>query len=87
MPKLLVVQELADSLRVSKANIYAKVPGREIPLLKLGARVLFDPEDIARWLIERKVAVPPCLSDCATARRPVGAERRKVDSIERGLGQ
>ena len=50
MSQLLNVKELCEYLRVSKPTVYRMTSQREIPMIKLGNRVLFDKEKIDEWL-------------------------------------
>jgi len=53
-PRLLRVPELAALLGVHEKTIYDWVARRRLPCLRLGNRLRFDPNDIARWLASRK---------------------------------
>ena len=46
--------ELSEHLAVPKATIYSWVRRGDIPFVKLGGVVRFDPEEINDWLRERK---------------------------------
>lgn len=54
LPKLLRPAELSDHLGVPKATIYSWVRRGDIPFVKLGGLVRFDPEEITNWIKERK---------------------------------
>jgi excisionase family DNA binding protein len=47
---LLTVADLAQLLRTTPRGIYNRVHRREIPHVKIGARVYFDPAVIRTWL-------------------------------------
>jgi excisionase family DNA binding protein len=53
LTKLLSVKELAILLGVHRVTIYDWVSQRMIPFVKVGARTMFDPREIERWLRER----------------------------------
>ena len=42
--------ELAKSLKVSKAFIYGRVHQKRIPFRKIGNRVRFKPDEIDQWI-------------------------------------
>jgi len=44
--KLLSVVQMAERLGVAKSTLYALAKARRIPHLKIGDRVLFDPEKV-----------------------------------------
>lgn len=48
--RLINIDELAEMLSVKKATIYWWIRGNQIPHLKLGRLVRFDPERIDEWL-------------------------------------
>lgn len=53
MADLLSVSEVARRLGVSVHTIYAWAAEGRLPLVKLGKRTLFDPDEIQRWVSER----------------------------------
>ena len=55
MKQYLDIDELASRLRMSKSTIYGMTSKRLLPFLSVGRRVLFDPEQIERWLADRQV--------------------------------
>lgn len=57
MKQYIDIDELAGLIHVSKSQIYMMTSTRRIPHLKVGRRVLFDPERIERWMIEKRVEV------------------------------
>jgi excisionase family DNA binding protein len=57
MNKLLSVEEVADLLGLKQATIYKYRLQGAIPYIKLGTRVLFDPEELYKWV--RSHAVKP----------------------------
>lgn len=48
--RLLTVPEVAELLRLSPAAIYALTYRRQIPFIRIGRRLRFDPETISDWL-------------------------------------
>ena len=48
--KYLTITELCDYLSASKSTIYKKTMRKEIPFVKNGGKVLFNREEIDRWL-------------------------------------
>ena len=52
---LLSVQEAAEALAVCPKTLWAHtVPRGTIPCLKIGTRVLYDPEDLRAWIESQK---------------------------------
>ena len=58
--KLISVDEAAERLGLKASTIRKYVLMQHIPFVKLGARVLFDPDRLDRWVAEH-------------AREPVGS--------------
>jgi len=56
--KYLSPQELATMLGVSKLTVYGWTSRQQIPFYRIGRLVRFRPEEVERWLTERKVE--PC---------------------------
>ena len=50
VPMFLTPCEAARLLRTSKGAIYCLVKRREIPVIRIGRRLLFDREELLRWL-------------------------------------
>ena len=50
-------REVAEYLDSTQGTIAVKTSKRQIPHLKVGARVLYDVEEIDRWLAARRVPV------------------------------
>lgn len=50
MLDLLTIQDVARILRTSRFFIYRKVESGEIPALKVGRLLRFDPAAIEKWL-------------------------------------
>ena len=55
LPKLRSIQEVAEALNIAPITLYKLVSAKRIPFVKLGSRVLFEPEKIAAWIEERSV--------------------------------
>ena len=51
------IQQAADILCLSKAHIYRLTSRRKIPFMKLGQRVVFDPEKLRQWAESHAVAI------------------------------
>lgn len=50
LPNLLTVAELVPLLGISRTTVYEMVTKRQIPHLRIGMMIRFDPGEIARWL-------------------------------------
>ncbi len=48
--KLINVNELAKVLGISVQTVYAWVSRRRLPIVKVGRRTMFNPEEIDRWV-------------------------------------
>ena len=57
MTNLLSVREAADFLGLKPVTIYKYINSRSIPFIKIGRRVLFEPEDLESWLKDKKIPV------------------------------
>lgn len=55
LPKLLSIQQVAEALNIAKITVYKMVSAKRIPFVKLGSRVLFEPEKIAAWIEEQSI--------------------------------
>ncbi len=51
---MLDIHELSKELKISESGIYQWVSQKKIPFVKMGRAVRFDPEDIKKWLEEKK---------------------------------
>jgi len=49
------VQELACFLNTSRGAVYKLVKRRQVPHIRIGKRVLFDPEGIRAWIDRRRI--------------------------------
>ena len=56
--RYLDVQELASYIRSTPASVRQLIHRRRLPFIKRGSRVLFDREEIDRFLAEHSVEVP-----------------------------
>ena len=52
---LLNVAQAADRLGLSVHTIRKYIELRRLPFVKIGARVLFDPEELERFIDDRRV--------------------------------
>lgn len=52
--RLLSIVQIAQQLGVSVKTIYGWVYLRQIPFVKMGRLVKFDPRDIAKWIETKK---------------------------------
>jgi excisionase family DNA binding protein len=51
MKRLLTIEEVAENLRVSVMTVrWLRQEGRFAPAIRVGRRLLWDPDDLARWL-------------------------------------
>lgn len=55
MKKLLTIDEAVEYLRVSKPLIYKLTSQKQIPYIKIGARIVFDLERLNNWLVSNAV--------------------------------
>jgi excisionase family DNA binding protein len=59
MQPLLDIKTAARLLGVAPSTLYDWCAHRQIPYLKVGRRTLFDPEELQRWLEQRRVRATP----------------------------
>jgi excisionase family DNA binding protein len=50
MMALIDILECARLLNLKKQTVYNKVCAREIPFIKIGGKLLFDPEKLQVWV-------------------------------------
>jgi excisionase family DNA binding protein len=50
MEKLLSVDDVADLLGLARCTVYAWASRRRLPALKIGARLMFRPSEIQKWI-------------------------------------
>ncbi len=55
LPKLLSVREISKILGVAEITIRKFCCAKKIPYIKLGGRVLFDPEKISTWVEKQSI--------------------------------
>jgi excisionase family DNA binding protein len=62
-PRLLSRPETAELLGVSERTLFALTKRGDVPAVRIGGRVLYDPRDLVGFIDSRKVAshrpVPP----------------------------
>lgn len=59
LPPLLKAEEVAELLRTTRKAIYAMVERGSIPYVRVSPkRVLFDRDELLRWLDERRAPSP-----------------------------
>jgi len=51
------IEEAAKFTGLAIATLRKYVVSRAIPFIKIGARVVFDSEDLTKWLEDKKVEV------------------------------
>ena len=52
---LKTVPEIAKDLRISPAKVYLMVESNEIPHIRVGRKILFQPDRLHEWLNQREV--------------------------------
>jgi len=57
LKKYLNVKELSGLTGLKQSTIYQWVSQRKIPYIKLGKKILFDPDKINKWIDENTVKV------------------------------
>lgn len=75
---LLTVGELAAWLRLAPQTIRNYVSAKRIPVVKLGARCLFDPAEVRRWIkahAQREADLSAVLDRRGRRRSPRGSGR------------
>ena len=55
MQKLLNIQQAADLLGLKVKTLYTYICKKKIPYVKLGGRVLFQPEKLETWVEQRAI--------------------------------
>jgi excisionase family DNA binding protein len=82
MMNLLSVSQVARSLGVSRHTVYVWSAEGRMPMVKLGKRTLFHPDEIERWVSERSfhehgtanLAASPASAEAAETTRTRGQE-------------
>jgi excisionase family DNA binding protein len=55
--KFLTVDDVAEMLSLTRQRVYRMVRAGELPIVRVGTRAIrFDPEELARWVDDRRVA-------------------------------
>jgi excisionase family DNA binding protein len=55
MQKLLSIREASEFLGLKVPTLYKYICSKKIPYVKLGSRVLFDPEKLMMWVEKNSV--------------------------------
>jgi len=55
MQKLLHIEETSELIGLAVPTIYKAVCQKKIPFIKIGGRLLFDPERLKKWVDSHKV--------------------------------
>jgi excisionase family DNA binding protein len=55
-PLLLSVEEAAHAMRVSRRTLFTLTKDEGLPCVRLGSRVLYDPNDLRAWIHKHKAA-------------------------------
>jgi excisionase family DNA binding protein len=53
-PKLLTARDAAKALAVCEKTLWAITDRGEIPVVRIGRSVRYDPQDLSRWIESRK---------------------------------
>lgn len=53
--KLLNIKEASEFLRISEITLYKYVSKRSVPFIKVGRKVLFNLEDLEKWVENKRV--------------------------------
>jgi excisionase family DNA binding protein len=57
LPQLFTMDQLAENLGVTPRDVRRLIDERQVPFLRVGSFIRFDPSEIARWLDSRRVPV------------------------------
>lgn len=57
--RLLRAAEAADVLAISKRKLWELTNRREIPALRIGRAVRYDPQDLEAWILRQKRQFKP----------------------------
>jgi excisionase family DNA binding protein len=55
-PILIGAREAAKALGVCERTVWTLTQDEGLPFIKVGRRVLFDPQDLKEWVVRRKNA-------------------------------
>jgi len=53
-PKLMTVRDAAKALAICEKTLWALTERGEIPVVRIGRSVRYDPQDLSRWIESRK---------------------------------
>jgi excisionase family DNA binding protein len=61
-PLLMTAQQAADALAISPRLLWTLTHGRQIPCIRIGRSVRYDPTDLQTWIASQKQTrhVPAC---------------------------
>lgn len=59
MKRLLSVKEAANYLGIAQWTLRGWVSRKRVPVVKLGRRTLFDPQDLSEWIARHKQPARP----------------------------
>lgn len=86
MNQLLNVDETANLLGLSPHTLYRWVLEGRVPTVRLGRRLLFDPEALRAWVVARSRECAPPAAGTTTGHRPDGAPQGADDRNGAGAG-
>jgi predicted DNA-binding transcriptional regulator AlpA len=56
LPRLIHAGVVADSIGKSPKTVYKMAQRRQLPSVKFGSNVMFDPEEINQWIDDHRIA-------------------------------
>jgi predicted DNA-binding transcriptional regulator AlpA len=56
LPKLIHAKVVADSIGKSPKTVYKMAQRRQLPSIKFGSNVMFDPDEVRQWIDEHRIA-------------------------------
>lgn len=65
-PLVLNVREAAKLLSISERTLFTITKRGEMPAVRIGSRVLYDPADLANYVQRRKATASPAPLPCDT---------------------
>jgi excisionase family DNA binding protein len=87
--KLLTVQDLMDTLRISRPTLYRMLKAGQLKPVRIGKRTLFDPADIRGLIQEAKTGKKPRASQGKRARdqrsAPIVSRKRKTSPLKEAV--
>ncbi len=80
----MTVQDLMDTLRISRPTLYRMLKAGQLKPVRIGKRTLFDPADIRGLIEEAKTGGKPRASQGRKARgqRSAATEKRKTSPLK-----